>query len=120
MPRRSLFALACLLLCHVAAHAESLKDTLDQYKKHIMVLHAPFTSGVEKFDSNGKSLNPEPQGPWRVYGGFFVEKVGLSPQALRFEGQRVGLNEDKSKKQTLISLGKSVRVEIQLDQPLQT
>lgn len=121
MARRSLLILPCILLCQLAAHAESAKDVLNhQYKKHVVVLRAPFTSGDQKFDSNGQSLNSAPKDAWLTYGGIFVEKISLTSSSLRMQGHRVGFGQDKNKKQTMISLGKSVRVEIQLAQPLKT
>ena len=100
------------------AHAESLKDALNQqYKKHVLALRSPFTSGDQKFDSAGKPLS-HAGGKWLLYGGIYIEKVDLSSKELRIEGRRVGLGTDKTNKPVLVPMSKSVKVEIQLDQPL--
>jgi TonB family protein len=118
MPRKSCFLFVCLFLIQLTAHADSIKDELDhKYKKQIVVLRAPFTPGDQKFDSSGHSMNPPPQGPWMLYGGIYVENVGLSPKTLRLSGYRIELGIDKKKDQ-LFALGKPVEVEINLDQPL--
>ncbi len=122
MPRKAYFVFVCFLLTQiVTAHAESLQDSLKQkYKDHVMALRSPFTQGNQKFDSSGKSLNPPPAGPWLTYGGIYVKNLKLSSNILRLEGKRVGFGADKKGGQTLIALGDSMKVEIQLDQPLKS
>jgi TonB family protein len=123
MARKAYLIFLYFFLVHIAAaHADGLKDSLNQqYKKHVMVLRSPFTSGSQKFDSNGQSLNPSPKGPWLVYGGIFVEKLSLSSDRLRLQGRRVGFGTDKKKgNETLVALGKTVQVEIRLDKPLKS
>jgi TonB family protein len=85
-----------------------------------MVLRSPFTSGDQKFDSNGKSLNPAPAGPWLLFGAIYVEKLKLSSNNLSIQAYRVAFGVDRKGKQTLIALGKTVQVEIHLEQPLQS
>ena len=116
--KTSVLFLAVLLFQSAAAGPESLKDSLtQQYKKHVLALRSPFTSGDQKFDSTGKPLS-HPQSKWLLYGGLYVEKIGLSSKALRLEGRRVGLGTDQNNKPVLVPMSKSLRVEIELDQPL--
>jgi TonB family protein len=98
--------------------AESLKDALNhEYQKHLLALRPPFTSGDQKFDSTGRPL-AQPEGKWLLYGGIFVEKINVSSKSLRVEGRRIGFGEDKNNQPVAFTLGKRVRIEIQLDQPL--
>jgi TonB family protein len=106
----------------VPAHADSVKDALNhKFKKQVLALRSPWTHGDQKFDSAGQPLNARPEGPWLVYGGILVQKLNLSSDTLRLEGPRVGFSADKKKgKPVPIALGKTVRVEIHLDQPLKS
>ena len=121
MSGKTCFLLLILCLTQIIAHADNLQDTLNQqYKKHVIVLRSPFSSGDQEFDSNGKSLNPAPAGPWLSFGAIYVEKLKLSSNSLSIQGYRVAFGEDRKGKQTLIALGKTVQVEIHLEQPLQS
>jgi TonB family protein len=123
MSYKSRLLIAVIVLTQITAHADSLKDALDQkYKKHVLALRSPFTHGDQKFDSNGQPLNPATtKDSWLIFGGFYVEKIELSPEMLRMEGPRVGLSgEKKDDKTILVPVGKPVKVEIHLDHPLQS
>jgi TonB family protein len=111
----------CFAGCCVAC-AENVKDALNQnYKKHILTLRTPFTQNSLKFDAAGQPVNPRPGGPWLTYGGMYVEKLDLSKQTVRLDGHRVGFSAEKKDGQPLlVPLGKSVRIEIELDRPLQS
>ncbi|MGZ4872378.1 MAG: energy transducer TonB [Candidatus Angelobacter sp.] len=120
MTRNALICLLALFLVQ-AAHAENVKDALNQrYKNHILALRSPFTPGNhQKFDSAGQPLNARPTGSWLLYGGIFVEKLDLSPDTLRLEGHRAASYDDKKNgKLMLVTYGKARRIEIHLDQPL--
>jgi TonB family protein len=118
MARKSLICLLALVLIQ-AAHADSVKDALNQkYKKHVFALRSPFLPGGQKFDADGHLIGPSPKGPWLTYGAMYFEKVTLSADALRLEGPRVVISRDKSGKPILIPLSKSLRIEIRLPQPL--
>ena len=119
MERKVLLSLLLRVSLTSATLAESVKDRLEQqYKKHVLALRSPLASGTDQeFDSNGQPLSL-PQGKWLLYGGIFVEKISLSPKNLRFEGRRIAFGQDKNNHPVGFTLGKSVRVEIQLDQPL--
>lgn len=107
MTRKTIFCLLVLFLIQ-AAHADSVKDALNhQYKNHILALRSPFTARDQKFDSAGQPLNASPKGSWLLYGGILVKKLSLSPDTLRLEGRRAASYIDKSQ-----------RIEIHLDQPL--
>lgn len=119
MIRKSVFLLLLLALA-APAFAANIKNALNQqYKKHVLALRSPFASGDQKFDSSGQPRS-RPGGKWLLYGGVYVEKINLSAKNLRLEGHRVGFGEDKNKKQILIAMGKSVKLEIQLDRPLKS
>src|SRR5260221_503136 len=100
--------------------AENVKDALNhKYKNQILALRSPFTAGDQKFDSAGQPLNSRPKGPWLLYGGIFVEKLNLSSGTLRLEGHRAASYDDKKNgKLMLIRYGKARRIEIHLDQPI--
>jgi TonB family protein len=121
MPRKSYLLFFCLFFIHIAARADDIKDTLSlKYKNQVMALRAPFTSGTQKFDSAGQSMNPRPQGPWLLYGGIYIQHIDLSFDTLNLDGPRVGFGDDKNGKPAGIALGDSVHVEIHLDQPLKS
>jgi TonB family protein len=84
-------------------------------------MRSPLTQGVLRFDSNGHRLNPSSSASWLIYGGIIIEKVSLSSKMLRFEGHRVEIAVDKKRNQEGLSqLGKTIKIEITLDQPLQS
>src|SRR6478609_7040413 len=89
MIRRPVFLLLLIFPALAApAFADSLKDALNQqHKKHVLALRSPFSSGDQKFDSTGKPLSL-PEGKWLLYGGLYVDKIGLSSKQLRIEGRR--------------------------------
>jgi TonB family protein len=121
MNRKAAFLLLALsLVPAAAAHADSLKDALShKYKKQVLALRTPFTHGDQKFDSSGQPLNARPSDPWLLNGAIHVEKLNLSKDTLRLEGPRVAVSNQKKKgKPVLIPFSKSVRVDIHLDQPL--
>jgi TonB family protein len=99
--------------------ADDLKDALNQrLKNQILALRSPFVHGEQKFDATGHPLGT-PSGSWLVYGSIFISKVSLSPEALRLEGPRVAIAEDRKTGNTsAVPLGNIVAVEIRLDQPL--
>jgi len=102
------------------ARADSVKDALShKYKNHILALRSPFTARDQKFDSAGQPLNARPTGSWLLYGGIFVEKLNLSADTLRLQGHRATSYFDKkSGKLILVTYDKARRIEIHLDQPL--
>lgn len=105
----------------VTAHADSFKDALNhKYKNQILALRSPFTSGRDqKFDSSGHSLSPAKSSGWLLYGAIYVEKLNLSSDTLRLDGHRATTYiEKKSGKRLLLTYDKTRRVEIHLDQPL--
>src|SRR5262249_14938448 len=110
----------CLSACG-PAYGDSVKDELNRsYKKHVLALRTPFTQDKLKYDSAGQPVNARPSGQWLIYGGIYVEKLGLSKETMRLEGHRVGFSDKKKDGHPiLISLGKGVSIEIKLDQPLQ-
>ena len=121
MNRKTVLFLAVLLVQAAAtAHADSLKDALNQkYKDRVLALRKPFAHGDQKYNSAGQLLNARSADPWLLYGAFQVEKLDLSKDTLRFEGPRVALRHAKTTDSTYITkLDKSAKVEIHLDQPL--
>jgi TonB family protein len=114
--------LLAVFLVHIAAYAESVKDALNhKYKKQVLGLRSPFPHGDLRFDSSGQPLHALPAGPWLIYGSIYVEKLSLSSDTLRVEGTRGVLSQSsKEGKPVLIRLGKSLKVEIHLDQPLKS
>jgi TonB family protein len=121
MNRKAAFLLlAASLLQTATAHADSLKDALNhKYKSHILALRSPFTARDQKFDSSGQPLNARSTGYWLLYGGIFVEKLNLSADTLRLEGHRAASYIDKKNgKLMLVRYDKARRIEIHLDQPL--
>lgn len=121
MNRKAAFLLLAASLFQVAgARCESVKDALNhQYKNQVLALRSPFTAGDQKFDSAGQPLNSRPKGPWLLYGGIYVEKLNLSSDTLRLEGHRAASYDDKKNgKLMLVRYGKARRIEIHLDQPL--
>jgi TonB family protein len=119
MPRNSHICLLALSL-FATARADSLKDALNQkYKNHVLALRTPFVHGDQKFNSAGQLLNARSSDPWLLYGAIQVEKLNLSKDMLRLEGPRVALSYVKAVDRTLLTnLSKSVKIEIHLDQPL--
>jgi TonB family protein len=119
MTRQAIFCLLALFLVH-AAHAEDIKDALSQkYKDRVLALRTPFAHGDQKFNSAGQLLNAHSSDPWLLYGAIQVEKLNLSKDTLRLEGPRVALSYVKAIDSTFLTkLSKSAKVEIHLDQPL--
>ena len=119
MTRKALICFLALFLIQ-AARAQSLKDALShKYKNQILALRSPFTARDQKFDSAGQPLNARPTGSWLLYGGIFVEKLNLSADTLRLQGHRASSYLDKKGgKLMLVTYDKVRRIEIHLDQPL--
>ena len=104
-----------------AARSENTKDALNsKYKGQILALRTPFSQGKMTFDSAGQPMHARPSGPWLIYGGLHVEKLGLSKETLRLEGHRVGFGQWKNHQPVLTNLGKGVSIEIRLDHPVQS
>ena len=121
MGRKSSLFIVCLLLAHLSAYADNIKDALNhKYKKQVLALRSPFTKGTQKFDSQGQPAADHPKGPWLLYGGIYVQGINLSSDTLKLEGPRVGFSGEKDGKPAAISLSKTVHVEIHLDQPLKS
>jgi TonB family protein len=120
MNRKTSFLFLAVLLFQIAAHSQSLQDALSQeYKDHVLALRTPFAHGDQEFNSSGQLLNGRSSDPWLLYGAFQVENLNLTKDALRLEGPRVALRHAKTTDSTYITkLSKSVKIEIHLDQPL--
>jgi TonB family protein len=121
MNRKTGLLFLAVLISHTPiAHANSLKDDLNhKYKKQVLALRTPFTHGDQKFDSAGQPIGASSSGHWLIYGAIYVEKLNLTRDTLQLEGPRVGISNEKKKgKQVLIAFSKSSRIEIHLDQPL--
>jgi TonB family protein len=121
MNRKAAFLLlAASLLQATIAHTDSLKDDLDhKYKKQVLALRTPFTHGDQKFDSAGQPIGARSSGRWLTYGAIYVEKLNLTKDTLRLEGPRVAARSVKEEGKTyLTNLSKPVKIEIHLDQPL--
>jgi TonB family protein len=113
----SILVLVVSLVACSAACAESVKDTLNsKYNGQVLALRTPFSQGKMTFDSAGRPVHARPGSPWLVYGGLRVEKLGLSKATIHLEGHRVGYTGAK----TLVTLGKGVSIEIQLDKPVES
>lgn len=119
MTRKALICFLALFFVQTA-HADSLKDALShKYKNQILALRSPFTARDQKFDYAGQPLNARSSGYWLLYGGIFVEKINLSSDSLRLEGHRAASYIDKKNgKLMLVRYDKARRIEIHLDQPL--
>jgi len=121
MNRKPGILLLAVCLVHTAtAHADSVKDNLNhKYKKQVLALRTPFTRGDQKFDSAGQPIGARASGRWLTYGAIYVEKLNLTKDALRLEGPRVAFSSVKTEGKTyLTNLSKPVKIEIRLDQPL--
>lgn len=123
MHRKAVFLFLALSFVHLAtAHADDVRDALDQkYKKHILAVRFPFTGSTEKFDSSGQPAKVPKKGQWVTYGGIYIEKINVAKDTLRLEGPRVVMtSQKKDGKPVLLKLEKSLKIEIHLDQPLQS
>ena len=121
MNRKAVFLFPALLLLHVViAHAEGVKDALNhKYKNQLLALRSPLTGQTQEFDSSGQPVKPLSAGQWLYYGGIYVEKLDVSNDTLRLEGPQVAPTGQKKKgKPVFVPIGKPVKVEIHLDQPL--
>ena len=119
MNRCARFLLLALSLAYISpACAENVKGALNHYKKQVLALRAPLTRGDQIFDSSGQPTSPRPEGPWLLYGGIYVQKIGISSNALLLEGPKVGFT--SADLASFIPLGKPVHVEIHLDHPLKS
>lgn len=119
MTRKAFICFLALFLIQTG-RAQSIKDALDQkYKNKLLALRTSFSSGDQKFDSDGHLLSDPAHGAWLVYGGIYVEKLDLSADTLQLEGPRGALsNSQKDGKPILIAFSKPVRIEIHLLQPI--
>jgi TonB family protein len=121
MDRKAVFLFLALFLSHAAtAHADKVKDALKQkYQNQLLALRSPLTGRTQKFDSSGQPVNPPSAGEWLFYGGIYVEKLDVSNDKLSLEGPQVAPTDKKKKgKPVFVPIGKPVKVEIHLDQPL--
>ena len=119
MTRKVLICFLALFLIQTA-RAQNLKDALDQkYKAKVLSLRTSFSSGDQKFDSDGHLLSEPAHGAWLFYGGIYVEKLDLSADTLRVEGPRGALSNGRNDgKPILITFSKPVQIEIHLLQPI--
>jgi len=119
MTRKALICFLALFLIQTG-RAQNLKDALGQkYKNKLLALRTPFSSGDQKFDSDGHLLSDPAHGAWLVYGGIYVEKLDLSADTLRLEGPRGALSDSKKDgKPILIAFSKPVLIEIHFLQPV--
>jgi TonB family protein len=121
MNRKAVFLFLALFLSHAAtAHADNVKDALKhKYQNQLLALRSPLTGRTQKFDSAGQPVNPPSAGKWLFYGGIYVEKLDVSNDKLSLEGPQVAPTDKKKKgKPVFVPIGKPVKVEIHLDQPL--
>lgn len=120
MIRRPVLLLLIFSASAAIAHADSVKDELNhKYKNQLLALRSPLTGRVQKFDASGQPLNPPANAQWLFYGGIYVEKLGVSNDTLTLEGPQVAPTDQKKKgKPVFVPIGKPVKVEIRLDQPL--
>jgi hypothetical protein len=121
MTRNAFICLLSLFLVQ-AAHADSLKDELNHtYKKHILALRYPFTTGDLKFVSAGHPMNVAPNSGWLLYAGIYVEKLNLSADTVRVQGPIAAFADEKiDGNQVLVRFSKPQQIEIHLDQPLKS
>ncbi len=119
MTRKALICFLALFLIQTC-RAQSLKEALNQkYQNKLLALRTPFSSGDQKFDSDGHLLSDPAHGAWLFYGGIYVEKLDLSADTLQLEGPRAALSNSRiDGKPVLIAFSKPVRIEIHLLQPL--
>jgi TonB family protein len=121
MNRKAAFLFLALFLSHVAtAHADGVKDALKQkYQNQLLALRSPLTGRTQKFDSSGQPVNPPAAAQWLFYGGIYVEKLDVSDDKLSLEGPQVAATDKKKKgKPVFVPIGRPIKVEIHLDQPL--
>lgn len=119
MAPKAVFLFLALFFSHLA-HADDVKDAFKhKYKNQLLALRSPLAGRVQKFDSSGQPLDPPSKGQWLFYGGVYVEKVDISNDKLSLEGPQVAPTDKKKKgKPVFVPIGKPVKVEIRLDQPL--
>jgi TonB family protein len=117
-------ALICILAFCLSypAHSENIKDALNhKYKSKLLALRTPFSSGDQKFDSSGHSPNASLNSAWLLYGGIYVEKLGLSSDTLRVQGPLAAFADHKNEgNPALVRFSKSHQFEIHLDRPLKS
>jgi hypothetical protein len=123
MLRKALFLFSALFLFNFAiAHADSVKDALDQkYKKQVLALRFPLTGRTQKFGSSGQPVKVPNNGQWVTYGGIYIDKINVAKDTLRLDGLRVAVTGQKKEgRPVFVKLEKSLKFEFHLDQPLQS
>lgn len=123
MLRKTCLLAFCFFFIHIAAHADSIEDALNQkYKNQVLPLRTPFTKGDQKFDSAGQPLDAHPNDPWLAYGAIYVNMLSLSSDTLLLQGPRIAFTgTEKDGKPVIVLLSKAVnKIQVHLDQPLQS
>ena len=88
-PKRLPILLLWIIAATAFASAQDAENALKQYEGKILVLRHPLESSSHHYDADGHVLNHEAEGPWTVYDNILVDKIGLSPDKLRFHGRRI-------------------------------
>ncbi|MBZ5492564.1 MAG: energy transducer TonB [Acidobacteriia bacterium] len=124
--------LTILLLSILAANATSwaqdAEATLKQFEGKTLILRHALQSDSQQYDAAGKVLKGGKDGSWTVFGGIMIDRVTLTPDKLRLEGQRIFFLFPKQKL-TLFEFKRrkafkgppfspSVNVEVILDKPI--
>jgi TonB family protein len=127
----SSFAAAFLFLTFLASSAagQSVESALNQqFTNKVLVLLHPAAGDSLRFESGGNSADARPAEPWTVYGGVRIRKIQLDSGKLRIEGRRVffrfnsgqpvPFDFDLLKNRGAPPCQPAVKIEIKLDQPL--
>jgi TonB family protein len=71
------------------ASEQDAENALKVFEGKVLVLRHPLQGSSQEYDAEGKVLKGGDEGPWTVYGGVLIDKVGLSSDKLRIEGRRI-------------------------------
>lgn len=112
----------------LASSIDDLENTVStQFQGKMLILLHPLAKESLRFNADGTLIKGGSPGPWTVYGAIRVNKVQLSPDKLRVQGQRIFFTFKSSrpapyvfalrKNRNVPPCKPSIEVEIKLDQP---
>lgn len=110
--------------------AQEPQGSLRQFEGKILILRHPLQSNTQQYDAEGKLLANSDEGSWTVYGGILIDHVALTADTLSFAGKRIlfqFVDQQFAPLEFKVQDGRvkpplqaSIKVEIKLNQPLES
>jgi TonB family protein len=119
---RAIFVLCLAAQAAMASAADFEAALKKQYEQQVVALRHPLVSGKQVFDSDGRLLGSDTDGPWENYGVIRITQLDFKPDQITLSGSRITFKFDEAARRNLMSVqrGEDVVIEIHLAKPLDT